>query len=322
MKKSMIVALLVGVAVLASGAAFAGAFTLDPSVDATLTGAGKNVLNYDYQNDGMIESLQFGMLEYILANPSAPHHDQVHTAYAANLAYFTAKVPQINATYILFTKIWSLMATIGTQATLDAMNDDYNQPVSGRNYFITLGISFAAMDTSCGAFLGPDGDVDNDGYTNFEEYTAAGGLDEDHPLADVAALAAVRTAFYPLVTVPNTTDLTISIAISPRATLFEGAAATLTASTLNGVAPLSIEWFKGTTSVGTGTTLALTGALTDAGVYTAVVTDSADPLPLRATSNAVTVSVLSAANLPVMGIAGLALLAGLAGAIGVRKIRK
>lgn len=316
MKKSLIVALLF--AVVAAPAFATSALVLNPSVDQMLVAAGKNPLNYDYQNDGMIESLQGGLMEWILADPARPSHNAIHAAYAANYAYITGKVPQSNATYILFSNIWAMFATVGTPETIAAMNSDYAA------YFATFAVNPADFNTSCAGLLGPDGDFDGDGYTNLEEYTANGGQDEDHPLADAAALAAVRAAFYPGVTTPTivTTDLIISIAISPRATLFEGAAATLTATTQNGEAPLTIEWFKGATSVGTGTTLALTGALAEAGVYTAVVTDSTTPLPANATSNAITVSVLAAANLPVMGIAGLVLLAGLAGAIGVRKLRK
>jgi hypothetical protein len=269
----------------------------------------------DLDANGMLDSDELALMEAVIAGGNT----NVAAAYAANQALFHQVfdpaailygAPNIDA----LCRLLGGLATLGDPAKVAWL---VNEIETGFNEVFAAAAPLveANMVTTAQPVVGAGGDVDGDTLTNQAEYDAIDGIGGPGSALRTTFLTDAQT--YDFVT----TDLIVTISISPRTTLFEGSGATLTAVVGNGTAPTIVKWFRGSTEVGTGLTHNLTGALSDAGSYTAVVTDSSDPIASD-TSNAITVSVLAAADLPVMGIAGLVLLAGLAGAIGVRKLRK
>lgn len=306
MKKSLVSLLVLGVLIVggianadvdANVAIYQAAF--DDAIDADVDQNGGFQAPATLLPNGILDQAEAHLIFAILNNDSAPNHVAIHAAWTANLARATTDLAL--GMFAPYRPVVAVYTTIGTPESFQSI----------AAFVSTYGVSLnpANYNLTAAGWLGPNGDLDGDDYTNLVEFEGA---------ADEAAyITGAQT-----VNAPPTLTVTVAGNVSGAMTP-SGTSVTLTATAVSGTAPYTYVWKKDGVATGdTGASLTFVAAVADSGTYTCQVTDSSAPAGTVDSSNSVVLNVMDAANLPAMGIAGIVLLAGLAGALGARKIRK
>ncbi len=275
---------------------------------------------------------ELGLLAAILNDTGNSHNAEVTAAFQANYNYFRvlvntalSQVPiggtptdarglivSIAGPYLhtALTMLLAGFATEGDSTTLAALDTLLLQ-------LAAIGITpppggVASVTTGFAGLLGPDGDADQDTYSNRAEYNY---FKTQGAAATIAA--ELNPNLFPPATVPR-------VIIMGAGTAEVGSALELTAAALN-CAAADYQWFKDGNPLAPETASSLiipVLALTDAGSYVCRIHTVAKAPGDVIDSNPVVVNVVPAGSLPIAGGLGLALLAGACALGGVGSIRR
>lgn len=291
--------------------------------------------------NGVLDSYELAVLAYVLNNPGHEMHEEVNTIWEANFHVFRDLVVEALAAATFsksddvfdkdiralvhkmapaltssLTGILAGFATLGDELTNEALGellyllkDIGLEPPEGGIESIATGIPE----------LGPNGDIDGDGYTNMEEYlyfVVQLGYNMDQYLAAAFSADQRPPSYDPDVTLTRKTGL-VQI----------GDNVTLEAKMLYYYdMPLYVHWYKDGALIDGADALSLeliNVQPEDSGVYSVTVgIELEEEDKAQAEVSAATVLTVSSDPLPVAGLAGLGVLAGALALAGARRFRR
>ena len=228
---------------------------------------------YDGDENGIVDRVQFRLLDTVLRENAAPHHALILGIYTVNLLRIQQGNPLSLAECFLFELLYGFTCddyeryaaaqlTIAEPEAVDAL-------VLGIVQRLGLFLNQSDYDLSAGAYLNASGDLDGDGYSNLEEFEAVCG-DFDGFIE-----AAMAPGLNPA-TLPCCQNCPLEITEQPEgARKYTGDAHTFSVTVANIEGEVRYRWFKDDELIGANAPILSFPALVpaDSGGYWCEISD-------------------------------------------------